>query len=66
MRNPMVGSNVTLKAIKRPKRPFNEFASSSNNEFASSSNNEQNPKRLDVLMKVKLKSKFPIVSDAHL
>ena len=31
-RNPMVGSKLTLKAIKRPKRPFNEFASSSNNE----------------------------------
>ena len=43
MRKPMLRSKLTLKAIKRPKRPFNEFASSSNNEFASSSNNEQNP-----------------------
>ena len=40
MRKPMLRSKLTLKAIKRPKRPFNEFASSSNNELASSSNNE--------------------------
>ena len=68
IRNPMVGSKLTLKAIFKAKKAKNR--TSLEHPYFGCSNEVEilavltKLKRLDVLTKLKLKNKFPIVSDA--